>query len=94
MNDHAVVIRLDAKICCKGLITTYYLFTYIPLAYELWFKQIIHELDSIRDIFTLEELVSYNYFTLSRLSIFAIFEEVEQGKDQVFFFSLPSLFVL
>ena len=33
-----------------------------PLAYELWFKQIIHELDSIRDIFTFEELVGLFQF--------------------------------
>lgn len=26
-------------------------------AYELWFKQIIHELDSIREMLTIEELV-------------------------------------
>ncbi|KAJ7323088.1 tryptophan 2,3-dioxygenase [Desmophyllum pertusum] len=30
------------------------LFIVVHQAYELWFKQIIHELDSIRDIFTLE----------------------------------------
>lgn len=32
------------------------LFIVVHQAYELWFKQIIHELDSIRDIFTFEEL--------------------------------------
>lgn len=32
------------------------LFIVTHQAYELWFKQIIHELDSVREIFTLEEL--------------------------------------
>lgn len=32
------------------------LFITVHQAYELWFKQILHELDSIREIFTLEKL--------------------------------------
>lgn len=39
---------------------------YIIAAYELWFKQILFELDSVRKIFTSGH-VSYAFFYLIRL---------------------------
>ena len=39
---------------CKFIL---HIFSSCFVAYELWFKQIIHELDSIREMFTIEQLV-------------------------------------
>ncbi|CAH3172088.1 unnamed protein product, partial [Porites evermanni] len=55
------LLQLDKLLDCQksaSALTVHdeLLFITVHQAYELWFKQILHELDSIREIFTLEKL--------------------------------------